>query len=862
MINESFLVTRKSSLNLEMLNRIPSDEPLLRLNLGTQNRIPSDEPLSKLTQKKLDSSSDLRNTNSLIINQIQKINLAIQNLSIVKILLQNPYDQLIPFNIWFNHPNYVIKDHFENNQHIRSRFYKELTMTPLVRHTNIKMIPLNKFISQLSMYQPFYPETFFQMYDFLSVGHMELGNKSSTTSNQIKSRGKNILHIGQENRLGSLEAIILHSEKNQQTYLDNVYHTWLSGNESYDMFNHVYNLATPQINYLSQAYDLTFLKSTSELIMYDFVSIDVNHTCVSILKWGDSEELDLHANLFYLLTVLKHLKKSGSVIIKMNLIGLASWNFLMDIASRFFSEYSFFRPSINHPLNSEIYLYLNNFRADNIKSFPTIFDILLMNLYKQNMHEIFCLNPFTKNNDITDKYIIEVNKWINLTNRFVENVTESIPNQKCDVLLKKLDLVSVKELTKEIEIKAVMQSLYIPSSKSKFKIKPYTPNELYKTDSYQNLVKQKSKLNYYKRVMDTKPSKIFDSFRFNSGKGNDLVTWEELTSKTDLYKKLRHLLRDQYKVELLTNAWIKMFEMLNFIPDLVLPIVSPESEDPPPKLKTFHLCEAPGAFISALNYFLASRSVKKWEWYSQTLRKINDTDTALDDDFDLIKSHPANWIFGDSSDDSGDITHSAVIKAYAQNKSLQNIDFMTADAGIQIPPKELNEQESKLAKINMGQIICILACLSKGKNAIFKTFLPMTEPLTISMMYLLTHLFESVSIIKPIGSRGCNSEIYVVLKNYSLIKKSDLNILYNLLDDPLITSTSVLFDFSDNKLFMESYVACVTTFIDRQIKYLHRNYYYYYNYETINELYYQIENYTKRWSKTNPITIPKKLLLQ
>src|SRR4029077_16393704 len=99
-----------------------------------------------------------------------------------------------------------------------------------------------------------------------------------------------------------------------------------------------------------------------------------------------------------------------------------------------------------------------------------------------------------------------------------------------------------------------------------------------------------------------------------------------------------------------------------------------------------------------------------------------------------------------------------VIKSYASNPLLKDIEFMTADAGLHCDPTELNEQEAHLGKINMGQIICILACLPPNKSAIFKTFLPMSEPLTISMFYLLTHLFSSVSITKPSTSNSSNSE--------------------------------------------------------------------------------------------------------
>ena len=791
---------------------------------------------------------------SKITTQIEKIKLAILDLSIDKILIQNPYEQLVPFNIWFFHPAYKIIDYFQNNQHIRSRYYAHQMLTPLARFDNQTMAPLTKFISLLSLYQPFYPETFFQMYDFMSMGHMTPLLNSSLIN-------LNILHIGREARLGSLEAIMLYLEKNQFSYLNNTYHTWLSGTESYDIINHTYKISSPHINYLSQAYKLTFLKSfyegtpSAKSILYDFVSIDVNHTFESIFRWNE-EELDLHANLFYFITILPHLKFSSSVIIRMNLIGSSAWNFLMDLAFDFFSEWSFIRPTMTHALNPEIYLYLTKFNKKKAKSFPSIFDRMIMSIYRKKYHKVFFLNwtPSTSTpNPIIEKYLLEVDTWIGQTNRFLDNVTETIPKQKCEILLKKLDLVAVRELNNKINLEVSINLICGPTINSKFKIRPYVPDELYKAGPYQKLIKYRAKLNYFKRIMDTKPSRIFSEERYGAPDGN-LITWEHLTDKTDPYKKIRFILKKQQQIELMTIAWIKMFEMLNFVPDLV-PISISKS-----KLKTFHLCEAPGAFISALNYFLAGIKVDQWEWYAQTLRKINKNDTALDDHYNLIESCPKNWIWGPDSDSTGDITHSVIIKSYAKNKLLSNIDFMTADAGIPIPPIELNEQEAKLAKINMGQIICILACLSKGKNAIFKTFLPMAEPLTISMMYLVTFLFESVTMIKPIASHDCNSEIYVIMKNYKPISQSDLDILYGLLDDPHITSKSVLFTTIDNS-FLESYTKNVSILIDRQIQALNKNYYYYYNYDKIGELIAPIEQYTNQWFELNPIIQPKKLLM-
>ncbi len=65
------------------------------------------------------------------------------------------------------------------------------------------------------------------------------------------------------------------------------------------------------------------------------------------------------------------------------------------------------------------------------------------------------------------------------------------------------------------------------------------------------------------------------------------------------------------------------------------------------------------------------------------------------------------------------------------------------------------------------------------------------------MMYLITHLFESVNIIKPTTSHSYNSEVYIIIKGYKGIKKTDLDILYAILDHPKITSKTLLFSEID-----------------------------------------------------------------
>lgn len=59
-------------------------------------------------------------------------------------------------------------------------------------------------------------------------------------------------------------------------------------------------------------------------------------------------------------------------------------------------------------------------------------------------------------------------------------------------------------------------------------------------------------------------------------------------------------LREKLNIEIGTQAWAKMFEILSNYP-----LINYQSNQ---NWITLHLCEAPGAFISALNHFLVTRS--------------------------------------------------------------------------------------------------------------------------------------------------------------------------------------------------------------------------------------------------------------
>ncbi len=77
---------------------------------------------------------------------------------------------------------------------------------------------------------------------------------------------------------------------------------------------------------------------------------------------------------------------------------------------------------------------------------------------------------------------------------------------------------------------------------------------------------------------------------------------------------VRHIRQTQGEVELCTTAWAKMYESIvtcDLLPESgTLPNGSAavgRVEGGGPAVGTVHLCEAPGAFISATNHFIRSQ---------------------------------------------------------------------------------------------------------------------------------------------------------------------------------------------------------------------------------------------------------------
>ncbi|CAF4829686.1 unnamed protein product, partial [Rotaria socialis] len=144
----------------------------------------------------------------------------------------------------------------------------------------------------------------------------------------------------------------------------------------------------------------------------------------------------------------------------------------------------------------------------------------------------------------------------------------------------------------------------------------------------------------------------------------DIIDWNRHTAYMNTASTIVPYLREKLNIEIGTQAWAKMYEILaNF--DLINDV------NKNPLLTTLHLCEAPGAFISALNHFLVTREENRnieWQWFAQTLNPYYEHDEStvamlIDDDRIIYHTiDEKHWDFG--IDNSGNIMNEENINYY------------------------------------------------------------------------------------------------------------------------------------------------------------------------------------------------------
>lgn len=175
----------------------------------------------------------------------------------------------------------------------------------------------------------------------------------------------------------------------------------------------------------------------------------------------------------------------------------------------------------------------------------------------------------------------------------------------------------------------VFDKKYVFTNTASFRI----PKQAYRSPEWvlPSFEKDKDELNKVKSRLDN----------FN------LTEWSQFTRNRDPASYIIQSVKKHFGAELVTQAWCKFYECLcNF------EIINVEGA-----FRSLHLCEAPGAFVSALNHYLALNELNVvWDWRANSLNPYyegNALSNMIPDDR-LLKDTYSKWCWG--ADYTGDVT--------------------------------------------------------------------------------------------------------------------------------------------------------------------------------------------------------------
>jgi 23S rRNA U2552 (ribose-2'-O)-methylase RlmE/FtsJ len=206
----------------------------------------------------------------------------------------------------------------------------------------------------------------------------------------------------------------------------------------------------------------------------------------------------------------------------------------------------------------------------------------------------------------------------------------------------------------------------------------------------------------------------------------------------------------------LSRSFFKMIEM--YISLDLLEHIPPSL--PQVTIKSFHLAEGPGGFIEALAYM---RNNTNDTYYGMTLiDDVNQNVPGWRKSKYFLSKNP-NVIIEKGIEQNGNIMRAENLR-FCYRKYHGTMDLVTGDGGFDFSC-HYPQQEQISTKLIMCQIAFAISIQKLGGTFVLKMFDIFTQ-FSIDLMFLLSNLYDNVTIIKPNTSRFANSEKYVVCKGF------------------------------------------------------------------------------------------------
>ncbi|EZG43702.1 ribosomal RNA large subunit methyltransferase J [Gregarina niphandrodes] len=262
----------------------------------------------------------------------------------------------------------------------------------------------------------------------------------------------------------------------------------------------------------------------------------------------------------------------------------------------------------------------------------------------------------------------------------------------------------------------------------------------------------------------------------------DLASWSKHTDAQFRGGRVKLKIKQTLDVhpELLTNAWLKLYEILSSYTE-IWEVLRQQPDIKTRKLATgVHLGECPGAFVACTNHWLRtsiSRSVS-WTWWANSLdpwSEMNDWREKLDSSF--MRHTYGHWLKG--ADGTGNLCRLANVAAVLEAEA--KVDMVTADGSFGTQ-HDAASQEELLLPLVLAEVVVAWGRLKPGGVLILKLYGP-TTPVTVSVVALLKNSFDKLWLHKPNLSKPGNSEVYAVAVGYvgvsgTLFERSKKLVIY------------------------------------------------------------------------------------
>lgn len=334
--------------------------------------------------------------------------------------------------------------------------------------------------------------------------------------------------------------------------------------------------------------------------------------------------------------------------------------------------------------------------------------------------------------------------------------------------------------------------------------------------------------------------------------------WTKIEYIINIRRSIIKYLEKEYNIRN-SRGFIKMYDILNLIN-----IIDFNKK----QINTLHVCEAPGNFINSINYFIKSHNKNMpqvppviFNWFANSI--YSKDHNYLGDEYGFVSKYPDRW--DRLNDGTGDITKLDNI-LYIKDK-YKDIDFYTSDCGIEYKTiQEMLDQENRMILINYSQILIGLLVNKIGGHMLIKLFLPISRPLSLSLIFLLYQHYEKLYFIRSSGGSQVSSEFYIIGFNklYHLTN-NNIDELLKIYNDKKIDSNYSFYDYIP-EYFINKLNEITENFIKTQIKSLKRTFIYFDNKFLLDQHKNDIDKakqiYCKEWiNKNNFIILDKSLML-